>query len=285
MRIKNEHTTIFGESKQKPETEVYYDLLEKPVITGPNKAKHLNVVLIGKGEGLVKIDGTQYLVGKGNVVVVFPGQLFSCELEEGTLAHHLRATKKVYEVITSISSIPVGKTKPISYFQLSDEAFLLLLHELAEIKKISASDLQGKNELMISRFKTSFLMLKTACLTERSIKLAEKSNPIIDKFIRLIELKYKTERSVVYYAEELNVTANYLFILSKASFEQGPKQLIKNRLVQESKRLLMETDLNIKEISYELGFSGNSGFSTFFKKETGFCPKDFLQLKSMGFHG
>jgi AraC-like DNA-binding protein len=45
-------------------------------------------------------------------------------------------------------------------------------------------------------------------------------------------------------------------------------ELISNRLINEAKILLKETDWNISEVAYSLGFDELSHFSHFFKKQT-----------------
>jgi AraC-like DNA-binding protein len=48
-----------------------------------------------------------------------------------------------------------------------------------------------------------------------------------------------------------------------------------SRIIQEAKTLLKQTDWNIPEISYTLGFGDLSNFSKFFKKQTSFTSMVF----------
>ncbi|MDQ7961968.1 helix-turn-helix domain-containing protein [Flavobacterium lindanitolerans] len=45
-------------------------------------------------------------------------------------------------------------------------------------------------------------------------------------------------------------------------------QLIQQRISTESKRLLSNTNLSIKEIAFEFGFADHAYFSNFFKSQT-----------------
>jgi len=52
-------------------------------------------------------------------------------------------------------------------------------------------------------------------------------------------------------------------------------ELIRNRVLLEAKRLLVNLDLTINEISGLLNFSDSAYFTRFFKKYTGQTPEAF----------
>jgi AraC-like DNA-binding protein len=53
------------------------------------------------------------------------------------------------------------------------------------------------------------------------------------------------------------------------------KDFIQSRIIIEAKRMLYFTELSLKEIGYQLGFSEPANFSAFFKKSTGKSPSLF----------
>ena len=90
-------------------------------------------------------------------------------------------------------------------------------------------------------------------------------------FIRLINWKW------IFYADQLNITPNYLNILSQRYLKIPAGDVIKERTILEAKRLLISTDLSVKEIAYQLGFSDNGYFAKVFKKYIGITPTDFKE--------
>jgi AraC family transcriptional regulator, transcriptional activator of pobA len=56
------------------------------------------------------------------------------------------------------------------------------------------------------------------------------------------------------------------------------KKILQDRLMQESRRLLLSTELSVAEISYKLNFEDNSYFNKVFRKSTGLTPKRFRDL-------
>lgn len=101
----------------------------------------------------------------------------------------------------------------------------------------------------------------------------EKFN-LFRQFNLLVEIHFRQEHRVSYYASLLNKSpktiSNYFLLYSKKS----PQQVIKERLITEAKRILLYTEKSIKEVSHELGFEDAAHFSTFFKKNTSISPTD-----------
>ncbi len=74
------------------------------------------------------------------------------------------------------------------------------------------------------------------------------------------------------YADQLAIHSNHLNKVLKENTGKTTSEHISNRLVQEAKILLKQTDWNISEIAYSLGFEQLSHFSNFFKKQTSLSP-------------
>lgn len=56
--------------------------------------------------------------------------------------------------------------------------------------------------------------------------------------------------------------------------------LINEKIIYESKILLKNSDLSIKEISNIFGYSEATHFTYFFKKYSGLTPSEFKKLKN-----
>ncbi len=269
-----------SQPKRAGHPDISYNLIREPIfIQTPKKAEYFSVILFEKAKGYIKIDDELHLIDKGTVIVVFPGQFGSCKIQDGTIAHHLVVTKDIYETISSISNLYVGKLKPISFFDLSNQDFALLLHEFSEVKRLLELE-ECEASLIVNRFKTIYLMLKSLCMKVRKYNFSEVHHPIISRFIKLIELHYKKHREVAFYADLLHIHPNYLNILCKRTLQITAKEIIKNRVVIEAKSLLVGSDLSVKEISYSIGIETAPHFTAFFKRETGFSPKEFLELRA-----
>jgi len=99
-------------------------------------------------------------------------------------------------------------------------------------------------------------------------------------FIELLERQFPiaspdqkvTLRTASDYADRLAVHSNHLNKVLKDTTGKTTTEHISSRLIQEAKILLKQTDWNISEIAYSLGFEQLSHFSNFFKKQTSLSP-------------
>lgn len=98
---------------------------------------------------------------------------------------------------------------------------------------------------------------------------------LLKNFQKLIERHYTELRLPKQYADLLFVTPNHLNALCKSTMGMQAGELIRNRILLEAKRLLVNLDMTITEISNELNFNDNSYFTKFFKKQVGITPEEF----------
>ena len=94
-------------------------------------------------------------------------------------------------------------------------------------------------------------------------------------FCSLINTHYLESKEVAFYAEKLNITPKYLSEVIKEETGKSPKNLIEQLLMQEAKSLLKQTEMNVKEISYWLGFDDPSYFTKAFKVSEGMTPNEY----------
>lgn len=102
-------------------------------------------------------------------------------------------------------------------------------------------------------------------------------------FTELLERQFPIEsprqrlelRTAKDYASRLSIHVNHLNKVLKENTGKTTTELISKRLINEAKILLKETDWNVSEIAYSLGFEELAHFSNFFKKQTTLTPMSF----------
>lgn len=108
-----------------------------------------------------------------------------------------------------------------------------------------------------------------ARVTSIFTELLERQFPIASPGHRI------TLRTASEFADRLALHVNHLNKVLKEQTGKTTTTLIKNRVLQEAKILLRQTDWNVSEIAYSLGFEEVAHFSNFFKKETSVSPAAF----------
>lgn len=92
-------------------------------------------------------------------------------------------------------------------------------------------------------------------------------------FLNLIFSSYPKPRSVVWYANKLNVTPKYLSSVTKIQGGETASTIINRYVLEDVKRNLMRPEKTIKEIVCELNFPSISFFGKYVKKHLGLAPK------------
>jgi AraC-like DNA-binding protein len=85
------------------------------------------------------------------------------------------------------------------------------------------------------------------------------------------------------YADQLNIHVNYLNNVVKKSTGKTTREIIHERVVEEAKTLLINTDWDASQIAYTLGFEYPSHFNKYFKQNTQTTPLLFREhLRQVG---
>ncbi|MFY7849606.1 MAG: helix-turn-helix domain-containing protein [Bacteroidia bacterium] len=84
--------------------------------------------------------------------------------------------------------------------------------------------------------------------------------------------------SVKYLADHLHLSPSYLGDLLKKETGKNAQEQIHYHLIEEAKSLLLNSEKNIKEIAYGLGFEYPQYFNKLFKKKTGKTPLEYRNM-------
>ena len=101
------------------------------------------------------------------------------------------------------------------------------------------------------------------------------TSTVLFGYINLVDLHFREQKNLQYYAWQLHITVNYLNMLCNKHFNKTAAAVIRDRLILEAKRQLTLPGKTIKEIAYNLGFSDLGNFSNFFRTHTGQSPRAF----------
>jgi AraC-like DNA-binding protein len=82
---------------------------------------------------------------------------------------------------------------------------------------------------------------------------------------------------VSFYAEEMNLTPNYLSGLMKTYSGKTASEWIDEYVIIEAKTLLKFSGFNIQQVAYKLNFPNQSTFGKYFKRLTGMSPKSYVE--------
>lgn len=253
---------------------LYHELHGERLIDKPHKHDFFLFLLFEKGAGIHAIDFVDHVISGHQIHLLFPGQVHRWDFKKGTSGYQLMISRPVFEAFSTSLRLSFIYYRNHPVLHLSPETFRDLLHEFKAIQR----DLSEKPvfwDLVHARSKVIALLVNQEM--ERTFQDATiyQTNPLLFKYLSLIDLHFMEEKSVSFYAEKLSITANYLNILCKRYFHVSATSLIQSRVLLEAKRLIQASEMSIKEIAFALGFYDQSYFSNFFKAQTGMSPSAF----------
>lgn len=98
---------------------------------------------------------------------------------------------------------------------------------------------------------------------------AHKDLARFESVLSYIEENYNVDIPLSVLAAKMNVSTLYFSNYFKSTFHISPKQYILNKRLAEGQRLLLETDMTIREIANAVGFANENYFSEFFASKIG----------------
>ncbi len=145
------------------------------------------------------------------------------------------------------------------------------------IAEVMQSNLPNREIAALSLVKTLLVYCDSSC----NIPVKASSNnhylSIVSKFKHLVSQKLNIYHRVTDYALLMHLSPRYLNNVVKEVMGVNAKSIISEQLIFKSCRDLKFTNLSIKEIAIQLGFSEPEHFSNFFKKKMGCSPMTYRQ--------
>lgn len=179
--------------------------------------------------------------------------------------------------------LPIFQPGQVPVFQLNPDEVKEIEYIFKKMHREIASDYRFKYDLLrnlVLELIHYGQKLQPVTKVEATHNASERISSL---FMELLERQFPVEsqyqrlnlRTAKDYADRLAVHVNHLNKVLKEVTGNTTTQIIANRIIQEAKILLKQTNWNIAEISYTLGFDDIAHFSNFFKKQTSVAPVAF----------
>lgn len=238
------------------------------------------ILLITGGSGIHLIDNETHSVAKGDIFFLSPGQVHRWDFNESTQGFIINFTLDFF------SSFLLNKdfVQLLPFFEYdSHHTKLNVFQQFSTIANIFDKitfEFQIKenydSNLIRVYILELLLLLKKQINDENNFSYSQlQPSNLIKQYEHLVEQKFYELRFPKEYAKLLYVTPNYLNAICQKIKGQSAGEIIRNRILLESKRLLVNTNLSAGEIAYKLSFKDNSYFSRFFKKYVGVSPDEY----------
>lgn len=261
LSIQRQETSYFTESYNQPLYSIF--LLEKP--------------------GRFSIDFVDYETKRNSIIFLSPYQNFRWQGSESFQLSLLQFHGDFYCIEyhkkeVACNGLLFNNIYLLPYISLGTSEFREL-EELLDKMKRENNHRQQFSDAVLKSYLQLFLAL---CSKEKSTQLDKEYShqelqQDILQFQPLLETHFLSERSPVFYAEQLGFSPSAFSKKVKSQWGKTPTKLIQERVILEGKKLLHLTQKTIKEIAVDLHFDDEFYFSRYFKKEVGLSPTHYRE--------
>lgn len=257
--------------------------INKLIPKKPHRHTFHQVLFVEKGYGIHKIDFEESKIDAPVIYFISAGQVhdlvfknaptdgylinFNAEFFSSFLAQsHCIDKLPFFRINGNFSQYQVEKEK----LEKIKEIFEKIYQEFIAEKRKS-DDL-----LRIYLLELFYFVLNNNNSNDEHINITNQKI-LINKFQKLVEENYSKEHYPKYYADKLAITPNYLNYVCRNFSGKKAGEIIRNRIILEAKRFLVNSDMSISQISFQLGFEDNSYFTKFFRTHSKISPSEFRQ--------
>jgi AraC-like DNA-binding protein len=223
--------------------------------------------VITSGSGVHQIDGVEYAIQSNSFHIVPNFFSHKFQREQGTIGFTI-----------AIQSIFIEQL--CNFDKVSNYRALFEKEHLIDLGSIDFNSFHFfVNEIQNQGINDAYMQNICAAILLKLIAFIKTDSVIENNFSSLVRktllLNYKKRLSNEQYADMFYMTAISFNLKVKKAAGKTMIQMQNELLISNIKRLLFNTDANLKEIAFDFGFSDYAHFSNFFKKHTGSSPMNF----------
>jgi len=248
------------------------DTYELKMPLPPHRQTNHSIILVTKGTITASAGFDNYTIEQNAIIVIPAGQITSLSsMSENIEGFYLHFSDDY--LVHSKVDLSKWLTRPVIKFANAElERLTTLLKRMQKLNENEA------NADIIKLYLSTFLAEMEQSSDFRLRFNFPAHERLTLEFKRLLNYHITKNKSVRFYASELNVTPNHLNKSVKITLGRSASTLIDEMLILEAKVLMQKNNLSISEIAFEIGIDDVSYFGRFFKKHTGFTPTEYRKM-------
>lgn len=220
---------------------------------------------ITRGQGRLMLDGMRRGISAHNAVFVPAGRLFALDLGRQSIGH-------VVQLATGPELTLPAQPAHLRILEGAAQG------ELTGLVDAASRELQADRPLARDAMRGHAMLLsvwlRRQMLTQAgAIAPANAAERLSQRFALAVAERYGSGQPMAAYAAELGVTPTHLTRAVKSATGKTAADILTERIVFETRRLLAETDQPAKDIARTLGFGSAAYFTRFVQHHTGKTPR------------
>lgn len=249
----------------------------------PQRLHSFLMVLFTKGQGHHFVDFASFAYQEKTLLFVAENQVHQWEIHPENEAFVLAFSKEFLykhaqdrDVLTSYRIFDFALQSPMLVLGDSDYGRFLTLFQELKFEFDQPEQDAFKQDIYRNLLRTILLLAERLKRSEvRSAPVAQYQD--FTRFREQVEADFIHTRNVQDYATTLGYSPKKLNQITQTTLNKNAKLFIDERVVLEIKRLLIHTNLSIKEIADRTGFDEPTNLVKFFKRYTQQTPLAFRE--------
>ncbi|MFC3812536.1 AraC family transcriptional regulator [Lacihabitans lacunae] len=247
----------------------------------PHLVEFYMIILIESGEGVHTIDFLDYPIQKGTVLTIRKDQIHTFHESDSVKGTLLLFTDDF--LVTYLEKLEAQKSLQLFNEVLGVPKIQLSFSEELELKALEQR-IQNEYFSMNDDYSMGIIRSELHILIAKLFRIKSGKNEILvarkylNEFIAFQDLVEKNAAKytmVSDYADIMGLSTKTLNNITKHIVSKSAKAFIDEICTKQIKRLLINTDLSIKEIAYASGFEETTNFYKYFKRQTALTPEQF----------
>lgn len=248
-----------------------------------NRRLYYKISLI-KGKNLVEYADKTVLIDKQGILFATPKIPYrytpQAKVQSGFFCVFTKEFLSKSKTGLLIDELPIYQPNSDFVYQLNDEQYLEMEVIFKKMDAELSSDYAFKYDLLRNYVLELIHTGQKLKPMESTAGTTNAASRISSLFIELLERQFPIEsdaqvikfKAPLDFANVLGIHINHLNKVLKETTGKSTTEIINGRIAEEAKILLKQTQWNVSEIAFALGFDEVAHFSNFFKKHTTLSP-------------
>lgn len=226
------------------------------------------------GKATLILNNAQYELSRGCIQLLTPADFHLYHLEKGVECRYI--TIRFDESLLSSELLQELYAHPTAQLaRLEGEAFDRVYQELQFLLQENRERQAGYRLMLRSGLERICLWFRRCADLQPELSQGKTTalDPKIQAAVTYIQKNFRRKIAIGEVAAIVNLSPNYFSNYFSSVMGKSFSHYVKNLRLQYAMNLLLTSDLNINEISYESGFNTLSNFTGAFKERYGHSPK------------
>ena len=241
----------------------------------PHRHEFYTIIWITSGNGTHQVDFNAYPATAGTIFFISPEQVHDLRMDGPHEGYVMLFTENFIE------------RQQIGHRWVRDSGFFFRCDDVAPMQLTAAADKTAMQEIMDkveAEYRAKEVGYEDALgallrlFLVHCARISGKNEPIrqervkagpqtIRQFKDLLDSHFREWHKVADYARAMHLTPNYLNEVVSRETGKSTKEMILSRLILEAKRYATHSDMSVKEVAYQLGFTDPAHFSRVFTRQ------------------